>query len=76
VTAEYGGGSWTIKQAGVSERVELSDFRVLGGFEWFGSQGVNGFVEGGYIFNREVYYTVSQDFEANATFIVRGGLSF
>ncbi len=78
VGAEYGGGSWTIEQAYGVERVDINDIRVFGGIEFFGPRGLNGFIEGGYVFEREVIYVVQPglSFDAPDTFMLRAGLSF
>jgi hypothetical protein len=76
---EYGGGAWTIERAdGTSDRVDINDIRVSGGFEWSGPRGLKGFVESGFVFKRQVIYVVdpSDSFDPGDSFMVRAGISF
>lgn len=81
--AEYGLGSWTIERteapmAGASDRVDINDIRVFGGVEWTNLNRFYGFLEVGYVFNRElVYYLVPADsVSLKDTFMLSGGFSF
>ncbi len=83
LAGEYGGGSWSIVREGPPEfvdAVDYNDIRVLLGLEWLPEtqSGMRGFVEVGYVFERELFY-VSQSpgvFELDDTFMFRGGLAF
>lgn len=79
LAGEYGGGAWTIQRAdGSSDRIDINDIRVSGGFEWTGPRGLNGFVEGGFVFKRQVVYVVtpSDTFNPPNSYMVRAGISF
>lgn len=79
LAGEYGGGAWTIERAdGSSDRVDINDIRVSAGLEWTGPKGVNIFVEGGFVFKRQVIYVVtpSDSFDPGDTYMVRAGISF
>ena len=79
VAGEYGGGAWTIERAsGSTDRVDINDIRVSSGIEWTGPRGLTGFLESGFVFNREVVYVVDPDdsFDASDSFMLRGGFSF
>lgn len=81
--AEYGGGAWTISReeapdAGASERIDINDIRVLVGLEWHNLNRWYGFIEGGYVFDREIYYVVvpGDRTKLDNTFMLRGGVSW
>jgi hypothetical protein len=79
VAGEYGGGAWTIERTdGTSDRVDINDIRVSAGIEWTGPRGLTGFVEGGFVFKRQVIYVVdpSDSFDPGDTYMIRAGLSF
>jgi len=87
VGGEYGGGSWTVErlvlppspiQPIVSDRIDINDLRVFGGLEWTHPNSVKGFVEAGYVFDREVIYVGNQtlNFSPRDTFMLRAGVSF
>ena len=79
IAGEYGGGAWTIQRtSGVSDRVDINDIRVSGGFEWTGPRGLTGFIEGGFVFRRQVIYVVTpaDSFNPGDTYMVRAGFSF
>ena len=79
VAGEYGGGAWTIERAdGTSDRIDINDIRVMLGLEWMGQRGMGGFVEVGFVFEREVIYVVDpgDSFDPDDTFMVRAGISF
>lgn len=79
LAGEYGGGAWTIERAdGTSDRVDINDIRVSAGMEWIGPKGLNIFVEGGFVFKRQVIYVVtpSDSFDPGDTYMVRAGISF
>ncbi len=82
VGGEYGGGNWTVERTGppeFSDRVDINDIRVLGGFEWFSKAvAIKGFAEVGFVFDREVLYNVvpADNFDPGDTFMLRGGLYY
>jgi hypothetical protein len=79
LAGEYGGGAWTIERAdGTKDQIDINDLRVSAGFEWTGPRGLTGFVEGGFVFEREVLYVVdpTDNFQPADTYMVRAGISF
>ncbi|MDA0659164.1 MAG: hypothetical protein O3C60_10000 [Planctomycetota bacterium] len=81
--AEYGGGSWTMERpedpaAGASERIDINDIRVFTGLEWTNGNRYYGFLEAGYVFDREIVYVLvpEDSISLKNTFMVRGGISF
>lgn len=81
---DFGGGAWTIERAGGgSDSVDINDIRVLLGLEWGRSDLIRagkrtGFVEVGYVFNREVKYThnPADNFDPNDTVMIRLGIGY
>jgi hypothetical protein len=90
VGGEYGGDSWTIERTNVGglhpgvatatfeDRFDYNDIRVVAGLEWWNQYGAKGFVEAGYVFNREVVYVrfPSDNFQPDDTFLVRAGIAY
>jgi len=79
VAGEYGGGAWTIERTdGTSDRIDINDIRISGGFEWTGPRGLTGFVEAGFVFKRQVVYVVdpSDTFSPDDTWMIRAGIAF
>jgi hypothetical protein len=83
VAGEYGGGSWTVVRQGPPEfvdAVDYNDLRVLLGLEWLPEtqSGLRGFVEIGYVFDRELFYVsgAPSRVELDDTFMFRGGVAF
>jgi hypothetical protein len=84
VAGEYGGGSWTVvRNPGPMEfvdSVDYNDIRVLLGLEWLPETqaGLRGFVEVGYVFERELFYVnrTPNVLELDDTFMFRGGIAF
>ena len=79
ISGEYGGGSWTVERIDLDERIDINDFRAIVGFEWVGPQRVNGFVETGYVFNRELiseFSVPSRELELQDSIMLRMGLAF
>jgi hypothetical protein len=84
VGGEYGGDSWTIERdfgiPGVSfaDRVDYNDIRATLGLEWFNPYGLKGFVEGGWVFEREVVYVrrPQDSFSPDDTFMIRAGVAY
>lgn len=84
VAGEFGGGSWTIQRAnGTEDSVDVNDMRLLFGLEWGRSDLIRagrrtGFLEAGWVFNREVIYdrNPADNFDPDSTFIVRVGIGY
>ena len=77
LAGEYGGGSWEIDTAIPGPRVDINDIRLIGGLEWTGGWvGAKGFLELGYVFDREIVIQGGGRVGLDDTIMVRGGLSF
>ncbi len=80
VYGEYGGGNWTVERiGGLDDRIDINDFRAIVGLEWIGPRNVSGFIETGYVFDRElVSYEndPSHKLDLKDTIILRMGVSF
>jgi len=79
VGGEYGGGSWTIERlGGMDDQVDINDVRAFAGFEWTGPRKVTGFIEGGYVFEREMLYRSDPTMPLNIrdTIMIRTGIAF
>jgi len=83
--AEYGGGSWTLDVnpdgVGTAEGktgVDLNDIRTFVGLEWTHPNRMQGYVEVGYVFEREVVYNraTTFNFEPEDSVMLRAGVSF
>lgn len=81
---EYGGGSWTIERAsptnGLSgfDQVDINDTRVALGFEWKTLSNTTGFLEAGYVFDRELVYRYGTPgkYGLKDTFMLSAGWAF
>lgn len=79
VSAEYGGGAWTIERAdGSSDRVDINDIRIKLGIDWINQRSWRGYFEVGYVCDRQVIYVVnpSDNFTADNTFLIGAGFAF
>ena len=79
LAGEFGGGSWTVERIGFDDQVDINDFRATFGLEWVGARNVNGFIETGYVFNRELVSKLSipsRELELQDSVMLRMGLSF
>ncbi len=80
VAGEFGGGNWTVERiGGLDDRVDINDYRAILGLEWLGPRGVTGFVETGYVFERELVSFVAiptRKLELQDAFMLRLGLEF
>ncbi len=77
IAGEYGGGSWEISQPIGSDQVDINDIRIYGGIEWTGPRGVTGFLEAGYVFERELMFRAVQiPYDLRDAAMVRAGLAF
>ncbi len=84
VGGDYGGGAWTIKRTnGEEDNIDINDIRLLVGLEWGRSDLIRagrhtGFVEAGFVFDREVLYKENSqdDFTPGNTFMLRLGFGY
>lgn len=79
LNGEIGGGSWTVRRAGVDDRrVDMNDIRVGGGFEWTHQYGVQSFIEAAYVFDRELVFASGtlDRHHLKDTVMVRGGFAY
>jgi hypothetical protein len=79
LAAEYGGGYWTIERdSGVSDRIDINDYRAILGFDFNTGPNIKAFFEAGYVFEREVVYVVSplDSFSPDSSFMLRGGIAY
>lgn len=79
LNGEYGGGSWTVRRAGASDRrMDINDIRVGGGLEWTHQFGLGAFVEAAYVFDRELVFAsgIPERHTLKDTVMVRGGLVY
>lgn len=84
LSAYYGGGAWTIERAdGTEDSVDINDIRVLFGLEWGRNDQLRdgrrvGFLEAGYVFNRELFYKHSpaDNIDLADSFVVRAGVGY
>ena len=80
VGAEYGGGSWTVREVAgenpFTGRIDINDFRGFVGLDFTRPSGFTGFIEGGYAFEREIIYdgNLGMTLDLEDTFMVRAGL--
>lgn len=86
---EYGGSSWTIDRIGAppafvgfSQRIDYNDIRLFTGINWKGLNERTGYLEIGYVFDRELIFdpisglAPNESTELDDTFMVRGGIAF
>lgn len=84
VTGDYGGGNWTVtRDSGTEDSVDINDLRAILGVEWGPSNSLaagrrSGFLEIGYVFNREVLYRTEQadNFDPDDAFMIRVGIGY
>ncbi|WP_146516764.1 hypothetical protein [Rubripirellula amarantea] len=84
LAGDYGGGSWTIERDnGSSDSIDINDLRVTLGLEWGQSDAIragrrNGFLEVGYVFDREVEYrrNPNDNFKPDDGIVFRAGLGY
>jgi hypothetical protein len=77
--AEYGGGKWSIqRQAGNADAVEYDDIRVMLGLDFISFNGLRGYSEVGYVFDRKLIYRSGDphNYIPGDTVMFRGGLSY
>ena len=73
-----GGRTWAVeRESGVSDQLTLSDYRLYLGWERIRDGGSGWFVEGGYVFWRELEYEVSPLTRSiSDAVMIRGGFTF
>ena len=78
VSAEYGGNTWLIHPGSGPERVDYEDIKLTLGLEWqTSSNGPQGFFEIGYVFQRELEFSLTTPpLELDDTIMFRTGVSF
>ena len=79
VGGEYGGGSWAIERmGGAHDQADINDVRAFIGLEWMGPRRVTGFMEFGYVFERELLYRSDplNGLDLQDTLMFRSGLAF
>ncbi len=78
IGAELGGGSWAIDRAnGMKDQADVNDVRAFFGIEWMGSSQVTGFLDLGYVFNREIVYRSSTpNLDLSDAMMLRFGFAF
>lgn len=79
----YGGGSWTVERfSGTKESVDINDLRIVFGLEFGRNEAMregrrNGFIEVGYVFDRELFFESSVDnMDLQDTVMVRAGFGY
>jgi hypothetical protein len=80
----YGGGAWTVERAnGTKDSIDINDIRLLIGLEWGRNDQLRdgrriGFMEIGYVFNRELLYKNSpaNNLDLDDSFVVRAGIGY
>lgn len=80
MAGEYGGGRWTIERAdGSPDDFDYNDIRIILGLEWETQTQARGYIEAGYVFNRELVYARSlmpPSLTLDETVMVRLGFDF
>jgi hypothetical protein len=83
IGAEYGGGSWVIDRVdepfkGNSDQIDIDDIRVFAGIDWSYLDQRTGFLQIGYVFDRQLIYKLvpDEDMSLQDTFMIRAGLRF
>jgi len=80
----YGGGAWTVTRANdTTDSIDINDIRLVLGLEWGRNDQLRdgrryGFVEVGYVFDRELLYKHSplDDMSLQDTIMVRAGIGY
>ena len=80
IAGEYGMGSWafqstTLFGGATAGQADINDLRLIAGLEWTTVSGIKGFVEAGWVFNRE-FYTGGTNIDLKDTLMLRGGVTF
>jgi hypothetical protein len=80
----YGGGAWTVRRAsGADESIDINDIRLLLGIEWGRNDQMRdgrriGFLEVGYVFQREIFYKQSpaDNLDLQDSLMIRAGFGY
>jgi hypothetical protein len=80
----YGGGSWTVKRtSGARESIDINDLRLVLGLEWGRNEQMRegrrvGFLEAGYVFQRELLYKESpaDNLDLQDSLMIRAGIGY
>lgn len=80
----YGGGAWTVERTdGTKDSIDINDIRLMIGMEWGRNEQLRdgrrvGFLEAGYVFNRELLYknTPADNLDLADSFVVRAGIGY
>lgn len=74
---EFGGNTWAIESAGMPDKVTYSDLRLVLGWQRVAPHGLNGRVEVGWVFDRDITLESNlPGFVPNDTLLARGELSY
>lgn len=84
VNGAYGGGAWTIKRTdNTKDSIDINDIRLSLGMEWGRNDQLRdgrrvGFLEAGYVFNRELLYKnrPADNLDLDDSFVVRAGIGY
>ena len=84
VNGAYGGGAWTIKRTDdTKDSIDINDIRLSIGMEWGRNDQLRdgrrvGFLEVGYVFNRELLYKnrPADNLDLDDSFVVRAGIGY
>jgi hypothetical protein len=80
VGGEYGGDTWSIQRVdGRRDYVDYNDIRVYLGLEFKPvdcMRGISGHVEVGWVFDRELRYLDTTEFQPDDTLMLRAGLAY
>ena len=78
LAAEYGGGSWAVERKAGDDAFDYNDYRVMVGLEWMNFSGWHGYIEAGYVFERELaeFESHRPDFDLDDTFMLRSALAY
>lgn len=78
LAGEYGGGAWQFDQPGVGQtNMDYNDLRAALGTEWFAFNGMKGYFEAGFVFNRQLFFTNgTPNYYPNVTYMLRAGILF
>jgi len=78
LAGEYGGGRWTVERLTGPDDIDYNDIRIIYGLEWETQTQARGYVEIGYVFDREIVFDRSPtpNLDLDDTFMVRAGVDF
>ncbi len=76
LSGEFGGGTWAIERAsGVDDVATYGDLKLALGIEHKQTNGLTWFLEGGYVFSRDLEYSSGANFDIDDTGMIRVGLT-